>query len=59
MELWRVSQHIKKQRGFNAAAKESGITMKSKIANLLRASTEISTVTTSAEGGVANVKVAG
>ena len=59
MELWRVGGHIKKQRGFNAAAKEAGIHIKSKIANCLRASPEICTVNTSTEGGEANVTVAG
>ena len=36
MELWRVGVFMKKQKGFNAAAKEAGINMKSKIANFLR-----------------------
>ena len=57
MELWRVGVFMKKQRGFNAAAKEAGINMKSKIANFLRAFPELFTVTTSTEGGVANVTV--
>ena len=58
MELWRVGEYIKKQRGFNAAAREGGINMKSKIANFLRAFPELFTVNTSTEGGEANVTVA-
>ena len=57
MELWRVGEFMKKQRGFNDRAREAGINMKSKIANFLRAFPEYFTVTTSTEGGVANVTV--
>ena len=34
MELWRVGEFMKPQRGFNDRARESGINMKNKIANL-------------------------
>ena len=59
MELWRVGDFMTKQRGFNDRAREAGINMKSKIANFLRAFPEYFTVTTSTEGGVANVTVRG
>ena len=55
MELWRVGVFMKKQRGFNAAAKEAGINMKSKIANFLRTFPERFTVQTTADGGTATV----
>ena len=58
IELRRVGEYIKKQRGFNAASKEACINMESKIANSLRASPELFTVATSTEGGEANVTVA-
>ena len=57
MELWRVSEFMKRQKGCNDGARESSINMKSKIANFLRAFPELFTVTTSTEGGVANVTV--
>ena len=57
MELWNVGEFTKKQRGFNDRAREAGINMTSKIAIFLRASPEYFTVTTSTEGGVANVTV--
>ena len=53
MELWRVGEFMKRQRGFNDRAREA----KSKIANFLRAFPELFTVTTSTEGGTANVTV--
>ena len=59
MELWRVGEFMKRQRGFNDRAREAGINMKSKIANFLRAFPELFTVTTSTEGGTANVTVRG
>ena len=34
MALWKVCEFIKKRRGFNDRAREAGINMKSKIANL-------------------------
>ena len=54
MELWRVGEFMKKQGNFNAAAREAGINMKSKIANFLRAFPELFTVQTSAQGWEAN-----
>ena len=59
MELWRVGEFMKRQRGFNDRAREAGINMKNKIANFLRAFPELFTVITSTEGGEATVTVAG
>ena len=59
MELWRVGEFMKRQRGFNDRAREAGINMKRKIANFLRSFPELFTVTTSTEGGTATVTVAG
>ena len=58
MELWRVGEFVKRQRGFNDRAREAGINMKRKIANFLRAFPELFTVITSTEGGEATVTVA-
>ena len=57
--IWNYGgEFMKRQRGFNDRAREAGINMKSKIANFLRAFPKLFTVTTSAEGGTANVTVA-
>ena len=56
MELWRVGELIKQQRGFNDRAREAGINMKSKIANFLRAFPELFTVQTTMDGGTVTVR---
>lgn len=55
MELWRVGEFMKRQRGLNGRARYDGINMKSNIANCLRAFPGMFIVQTTSDGGAVTV----